>query len=491
MENKTKTENTKIKYPMFPPPLESYYNNIKKMFEKYVNFNRQDYKDNFNSTGTIPTIIPANGYDIYNYLAKYGIASFQLQIIMKLDGRLDFDKLVKAVRLSFDVEPVFGCRFINSNPPHWKRFDDIDNIKFCTIEETYNSEEAVERFLESSMNMDKDPMVMVKLIRSSEGDTLGVKINHVCCDGAGAKEYIQLLADIYTRIDNEDSDFIPNPSVRSRVDHNRLVDALRESNPMTSYTPLQQTPLTTWSFPWKNIRIGNTGFAICKLPIGYLDILNKYAKARGATINDLLLTAFFRAMFEKTKPPYGIPMDISITTDLRKYLPEHKTEAIRNFSGGVILRIGRKSNELFGETLSRVMNVTEALKNRHPSVQDAIKVELYEIINFHQICAYIKAFSQLVDFVSQNPFVVFNRCSPVLSNIGFISRSLIKFGENTVTDVSCFPPAIRAPGILLVVGTYNGIISLTVGYYKTSVRKSDMEGLLNKIKDELIEGCRQ
>lgn len=491
MENKTMSGNTKIKYPMFPLTPESYYNNIKKMFEKYVNFNRPDYMDKSNISGTIPTTIPANGYDIYNYLAKYGIASFQLQIIMKLDGRLDFDKLEKAVRLSFDIEPVFGCRFINSNPPHWKRFDDIDNIKFCSLEETNNSDEAVERFLESSMNMDKDPMVMVKLIRSSEEDTLGVKINHVCCDGAGAKEYIQLLADIYTRIDNEENDFVPNPSIRSREDHNNLVSALKECNPMTSYTPMQQTPLTTWSFPWKNIRIGNTGFAICKLPMGYLEILNKYAKARGATINDLLLTAFFRAMFEKTKAPYGIPMDISVTTDLRKYLPEHKTEAIRNFSGGIILRIGRKYNELFSETLSRVMKVTEALKNRHPSVQDVKKVELYEIINFRQICACIKAFSQFVDFVSQNPFVVINRCSPVLSNIGLISKSLIKFGENTVTDLNCFPPAIRAPGILLVVGTYNGIITLTVGYYKTSVRKSDMEGLLNKIKAELIEGCRQ
>ena len=304
-------------------------------------------------------------------------------------------------------------------------------------------------------------------------------------------EYIHLLSDIYSRIDHEDNVFVPNPRMRSRKDNDRLVSALSEYDPKTSWTPLQQTPLTTWSFPWKNIRTGNTGFAVCRLPYGHLDILNNYAKTRGATINDLLLTAIFRTMFEIAKPPYGIPMDIPITIDLRKYLPEQKAEAIRNFSGGVTLRICRKANELFEETLSRVMAETKEMRNRHPGLENAIKVECIENINFLKVCTFFKAFSQVVELASQNPFIVINRCSPSLSNVGFISKSLIKFGENTVTDAYAIPPAIRAPGMLLVAGTYNGIITLTVGYYKPSVRKSDMEGLLNKIKDELVEGCTQ
>lgn len=489
MENKSKYGNTKIEFPKYPPAMVSYYNNIRKMFENYMKFNKSVSKDTFKSSGTLPAIIPASGYDIYNYIAKYGMASFQLQIIMKLDGRLDFDKLVRAVKLSLDAEPVLGCRFINSNPPHWKRFEDIDNIKFCSFEETDNSEEAVQRFLGSPMSMDNDPMVIAKLIRSSECDTLVLKINHVCCDGSGAKEYIQLLSDIYSRIVSEDNVFVPTPSMRNRKDHVSLLKVLSEYDPMTSYTTLQQTPSTMWQFPWKNIRTGNTAFAMCRLPYGYLDILNNYAKTRGATINDLLITAFFRAMFKISKPSYDIPMDISITTDLRKYLPNHKTEAIRNFSGGVVLRIPRKVNELFEDTLSRVMTVTKDLKDRHPSLENAKKVDYSEKMNFHQICAYFKTLSQFIDLASQNPFIVLNRCSPVLSNIGFISKSLIKFGENTVTDVYSLPPAIRAPGILILVGTYNGVITLTVGYYKPSVQKSDMEGLLNKIKDELIKWC--
>ncbi len=78
-----------------------------------------------------------------------------------------------------------------------------------------------------------------------------------------------------------------------------------------------------------------------------------------------------------------------------------------------------------------------------------------------------------------------------MSNFGFISKSLIKFGDNVVTDAYIAPPIVRAPGIILVASTYNGIITLGAGYYEPSVRKADMERLLNTIRDELVRGCRQ
>jgi len=437
----------------------------------------------------IPATIPVNAYDICNSIARYDLASSQIQAIMKLDGRLNFNKLVRAVRLSVDAEPVLGCRIIESDPPYWKRFDDLDNIKFCSIEETENSDETVQRFLESPMDMGNNPMVMVKLIRSSTCDTLGLKINHVCCDGAGAKEYIQLLSDIYSCINKDDNVFVPSPSMYSWKDHERLLSVLSQYDPNTEWGPLTQIPLTTWKFPWKNFRTGNLGIAVCRLPFGHLDILSKYAKTRGASINDLLLTAVFRAMFEIDNPPYGVPMDIPITIDLRKYLPNNKAEAIRNFSSGVILRIDRKANELFEGTLSRVMALTKDIKNRHPSFTNAKGLEVIEKISFHQICSFFKILSQIMNLVSQNPFITIDRCSPIFSNVGLISKSLLKFGENTVTDAYILPPTVRAPGMLLAASSYNGIITLAVGYYKPSVRKSDMEGLLNKIKDELVQGC--
>lgn len=435
--------------------------------------------------------IPADGQDIGNYMARYKIANFQTQVVMKLDGRLDFDKLSEAVRLSFEVEPVFGCRFVKSTRPYWKRINDIDSVEFCSFEETDNPDAAVEKFLGIPFDLDRGPMAKVKLIRSGLNDILCVKASHVCCDGTGAKEYFLLLADIYSQIDKGDKEYIPIQRIRNKNDQIRLFKALDIDVLKTILTMKPKTAWGLWKFPWRNNRMGATRFVICKLPDGQLDKMKSYSKPRGATINDLILTAVYRAMFEISKPPYNVPMDIPITLDLRRYLPDQKTEAIRNLAGGHVTRIARKKNESFSETLSRVMSTTKILKSDQLGKESAVWTECVENMNFYQLCSYFKAFSRIADMASYNPFYVLNTCSLTFANLGFVSKSPIKFGEHTVTDAYILPPVVRAPGILLVATTYNGIITLAVGYYKPSVCRSVMEKLLNKIKDELIEGCKQ
>lgn len=454
-----------------------------KAFEKYTRMNKPD----FGNKSAIPDIMPAYGHDIGNYAAKYGMGNFQIQAILKFDSRLDFDKLLRAVRLSVDAEPVLGSRFIEHDPPYWVRLNDIDKVEFCTIEETDNEEEAVHRFLESHLDMDHDPMVKVKLIRSGQHDILGIKLNHTCTDGAGSKEYIHLLSHIYSCIDGENGVYKPKLSVRSRKDHYRIFKTLGVKHPESDFSMVESSR-TVWAFPWKSGGRKNiTPFVVCRLPYGQLDILSKYGKERGATINDLILTAFYRAMFKMSQPPYGIPMDIGVTVDLRRYLPGNRAGAIRNLSGGVVTRIPRLSGESFEGTLSRVVSVMNRKKNRNPGHQSATGAEHAEKLNFHQALALFKFMSKFSEISSQNCAF----CAPGLSNMGIISKSLIKFGEHVVTDAYIIPPVVRAPGFMLVASSYNGILTLASGYYKGAIHRQYVEKLLNKIKDELIKGCTQ
>jgi NRPS condensation-like uncharacterized protein len=479
MKKKPKSGNTESKLSNALSNITGYYKDMNKAFTQLTNMNKQTCEDRSD-------IMPAFAHDYGNYVARYGMGNFQIQIIMKLDGRIDFDKLSRAVRLSVDAEPVLGCRFIEHNPPYWKRLKDIDKTMFCSMEETYDLEEAVHRFLESHLDMDHDPMVKVKLIRSDQYDTLGIKLNHTCCDGSGAKDFIQLISHIYSCIDSENGVYVPKPSVRSREDHDRIFSALGINHP-ESDNSMVEAPRTVWPFPWQSGgQKGITPFVICQLPYGQLEVLSKYAKERGATINDLIVTAFYRAMFKMSQPPYGVPMDIGLTVDLRRYLPDNKAEAIRNLSGGIIIRVARLMGEPFEGTLSRVISVMDRKKDRNPGYQCATGAVHVEKMNFHHFLAFSKFLSQVSEITSQNCFF----CSPGLSNVGIISKSLIKFGEKVVTEAYFIPPVVRVPGFLLVVSSYNGIMTLATGYYKGSVSRTYLEKLLDKIKNELIEGCQ-
>lgn len=73
--------------------------------------------------------------------------------------------------------------------------------------------------------------------------------------------------------------------------------------------------------------------------------------------------------------------------------------------------------------------------------------------------------------------------------MGIISKSLLRFGDNVVTDAYIIPPVVRAPGFLLVASSYNGILTLSAGYYKGAVSRRKIEKLLKRIRDELVKGC--
>lgn len=486
----------------------NYYENYSKAIEKFADTNKSSLDSinispakahkvcnadtNKSSGGNNQNsidILPASGHDICNYLTRYNMANFQIQAIIKLDGRLDFDKLKRAVRLSVDAEPVFGCRFVEDDPPYWKRLDNLDEITFCSLEETDNSDEAVMRFLQSSLNMDNDPKVKIKLIRSEQYDILGVKVNQACCDGTGAKEYIQLLSNIYSCIDQEDGTFIPEPKIGGRKDQDRLFKELGITCPELRWNPLLDIPKTMWTFPWIQRGGDSIRFAVCRLPQGSLESIYQYGKSREATVNDLILTAFYRTMFRISKPVYSVPMDISSTVDLRRYLPDHKTEAIRNLSGGFITSIARIMNESFEGTLSRVVNATKKIKDRRTGVNNAMVEEYVEKTSFTYFHDYFERMSQTSEISAKFPTYIGNVCFPGLSNLGYISKSLIRFGKNVVTDAYIIPPVIRAPGFLLLASSYNGILTMSIGYYKASISQRDMEGLLNIIKNELMRGC--
>lgn len=462
------------------------HKNHSKTLKKADKFTGVNNQDSINIFSDSIDILPASRHDIRNYLARNCMANYYVQAIMRLDGRLDFDKLTRAVRLSVDVEPVLGCRLVEDNTKYWKRLDNIDEIDFCSLEETDNSEEAIKRFLQSPLDIDDGLMVKVKIIRSEQYDILGVKVNHLCCDGTDTKEYIQLLSRIYSCIDQGDA-FIPEPKISGIKNQERLFEELCRAHPGLSEDSMLDTKMAKWRFPWIQRGGDSIRFSVFRLPQGSLESIYQYGKLRDATVNDLILTAFYRAMFKTSKPEYGVPMDISSSVDLRRFLPDKETQAIRNLSGGFITRIARIRKESFEDTLSRVVNTTKKIKDNR--VNNKMDEENVENTFFTYFQEYFESMSQTSEISSKRTMYIGDECFPGLSNFGYISKTLISFGKNVVTDAYIIPSVIRAPGFLLLSSSYNGILTMSIGYCKASTSQRDMKGLLNDIKKELMRGC--
>ncbi len=463
-----------------------YYRYSASVMEKFL----QTYNYSFKNEKETKALLPTNGHDIYNYVARYGMSNLQIQAVMKLDGKLDFNKLNRAVKLSVDAEPVLKSRFVEDITPYWAPLDNINIVKFCTIVETDDSDKAIQDFIESSVDLDNDPMLSVKLIRTTDKDVIALKINHTCCDGTGVKEYLQLLADIYSSLDQEESKFVAIPRIAGRKDQDRMLNTLGITNPDSAFMPGSDIYHPTWLFPWEQSGSNISCMSVGRLPTGYINQIREYSKSKGATLNDYILAACYRAMNQIKQPVYGLPMEFPITIDLRRYLPDRKTMAIRNFSGSVNTKLAMEADEHFSETLQRISIMMKEIKQGYPGLQSALGLERLENISFADVLAYYRTVMDTKRIQEFCPLYCGDKCVPTLSNIGYVSDSLIKFGDRTVIDAYILPPVIRAPGLLLIAGTYNSVLTLAAGYYKSTVSSDNVDKLIDIIKQELIEGCK-
>ncbi|AKB37930.1 hypothetical protein MSSAC_3340 [Methanosarcina siciliae C2J] len=214
-------------------------------------------------------------------------------------------------------------------------------------------------------------------------------------------------------------------------------------------------------------------FSVTRIPSGNFRNISAYARAHGATINDIILTAYFRALFDMIEPELYAPMEIQFTVDLRRYLPEEENISISNLSGIESLRLPRIKCEPFTSTLERVVLAMKKIKINFPGIQSALACELMSGMNFREVLKTVQEEWQTS--------LVSGKSTPMLTNLGVISPPPLFFGETAAEDVYMVTPAFHAPAFMLGASTYNEVLTLTAGYYEPATKKEDVDHFLDMV----------
>lgn len=423
---------------------------------------------------SIPDEFAVNGHDRFEYYLKYLSSNIQIQAVITFNQCLDAGILKKAVRLSLDAEPVLGCRFVeDEKKPTWQRFESPDEIQWFEFIHHDNKEEAMKQFISSSFPHEEQ-LVYVQLIRTQYEDVLCIKISHACSDAAGLKEYLQLLATIYSKL-QEDSGFQPRPNIESRRDQKNYFDALDIEEPLALFDPQAQKLPPTWAFPYHGSEKKEAHVTICRFGDEAFARIQTFGKTHQVTINTIILTTFYRCMFELIKPTVGEDMETCISIDLRGAFKGSTAQAICNLSVGLYPRIPRVEDESFIETLERVSGAIEELKRTRAELSDAVAMEVFGHIDYSKTVGVLQWFWQQA--------IETGKSSPLLSNMGIINS--LQFGQIAANDAYLVAPITNAPGFVMGVSTYNRTLTLEVSLYEPSHRKEEVEALMEMMKMEL------
>ena len=385
--------------------------------------------------------------DAYNFAASKVFADQQLCMAIKLNGKLDEDMLAKAVRLSMDFEPVLGCRLVeNDGNPYWERRGDLDQTAICQVVETSQAQKALEAFVNKPIHADVDPLFMAKIFREKTADTVCIKMNHSACDAGGLKEYVSLLSNLYSMlITCGRSSIQPN---LGRRDQSQIFQHTKDPRTLA----MKGFPRPSWTLPQKEGNAPLHSFKVIAKP--QFEATKKYAHDKKATVNDVLLTALYRTLFAINGTSEGKPMMIQVSIDLRRYLPDHRAEAVCNLSGALYVALERKMGEPFEGTLGRVCTSMNKLKEDYPGLESAAELEYL----FSQGFNYMEKY--MAESAAQGK--KYNVTFPLLSNFGILSK--YHFGELEMLNGFITSPIIYQPGFMLGATTFNDEMTLSVGY---------------------------
>ena len=399
----------------------------------------------------------------------------QIHYIVEFEGRLDEQRLRRAVRLAMDAEPVFGCRYVPGRRPRWERRDDLDSLALCEVVESADAESGLADYMALPCDAAVDPLVRIGIIRGAN-DTMCVKFSHVACDGPGGKQLMELIASLYRKLEGDPNyQVTPNLGSRSRM---QLFREYGWGKSLRAFKNRGGRPRQSlWRFPTRDPEDrGGARLAMRRLDAERFRALRGYAAQSNATATDIFLAAYFRALCRLSNVPPGIPQTIFLPMNVRDYLATGKTEAICNFTAPLQLTLERISDEPFSMTLRRVAEQTlDSAQRRERAIAGALGISIAYRVALPQIQKGIE--------IAWRKGLESGLTMAFLTNNGTLEPKHMDFGL-PVRDAYQNPPAAFAPNLFLAVISFRRSLSYSIRYCSRAINGEDVEAFLDAFLDE-------
>jgi len=426
----------------------------------------------------IPKRLPSTYADRMVNLLQYS-GDMMIQLELEFDRQLDVERLAKAIVLALKTEPVLGCRFVlRWWRPYWERLDESEWEAFLLARD----EGEYEVFKASSIDTYRGPQVKACLWRSPAGDRLLLKVAHEVADAGGVKEIVAIVSSIYSRLADE-PDYQPEPNFKG----SRSVWQIIRHVPLYAYPRIYRnclhanweilTPRITHRLPIQAGPRTPLAFVCRHLNANRVGRLAEYGRERDATLNDLIMAAFFRALVAVGDWDRRMRFGLDMTVDLRRYVPGRRVKGICNLGAIESLCLGTNLGDDFDSTLMRVTAITQRQKANWTGLD--YYVGLGPLVSPVPHGLSMRCYRKMVQMVLEKGYVPNS-----LTNMGPISTESVTFQAPPV-NAYLLPPPIYPPSFLAGLSGYAETLTLSAGVYPS--QKDVTERFFDAVLSELPE----
>jgi NRPS condensation-like uncharacterized protein len=410
------------------------------------------------------------------------MADLMIQLELEFDGRLDAERLAAAMRLAMDARPELGCRL---RPTWWGGWwERLDDAAMRAGFEVAADEVAYEAFRVRPNDPERGPQVRACLWPAPGGDRLLLKVCHEVADAGGTKAVGALVAGTYARLAREPG-YAPEP----RIDR-----AARSAWQLVRRVPLRALPgiwldsiRETWrgAHPPGTVRLpvadrpeGQPAFVVRDLGPERVAALRGYGRARGATLNDLLVAAVLRVLDAAGLRGPGAALRLVTTADMRRWhLPPGHPPVIANLSAMLFDRWDIEPSAGFEAVLDAVSARYRRRKERGIGLAAFVgSVPVAKVVPRAWLASVFRR--------GWDRAVRDGTYSNGMTNMGPIPPEATTFGSPARAARLLPPPAIP-PQCLLGASGYAGALTLSAGVCPDAMREVSGGALLDRIVAEL------
>jgi len=203
------------------------------------------------------------------------------------------------------------------------------------------------------------------------------------------------------------------------------------------------------------------------------------AKGDGATANDLLLTAVYRAYAQMPQVDSNAPMSVMSMMDLRRHCDDGESDGLCNMSGTFPTKLSNGVQGSFSDTLAEVAAQTRTAKENPLAGMDGMPL----------IHGAVRTMPMKVLLLIAGK--IYGSFSLGLTNLGNIDCKTLAMGDMAPTEGLFGGPLKKKPGMQVSAASFDGVCSLCIaGNYNAEDVKL-LDAFLNKIAAEILTYAKE
>lgn len=279
------------------------------------------------------------------------------------EGSFDMAVLKNAVVYMVEKAPVLHSSFNTTViEPYWKEeqytADDI-----VSYQKVADADEAADEWLLGVIPYDNNVQIKIAVFEDDKHSVLAWRNNHMCMDGGDLKYFLATLCENYSCLKKGDYSALHMKSGSRSYDqvYSKLEgEDLKHAKGL--YKNISKTEDKV-AFPWSESVPEDTN-RIVRRVINEDDFskLHTLSKKMGITVNDALMAAVFRSLYEMCGLKDDDSLTVSCAIDLRKHIVEGGLQGgLTNHTAWMAVRTMNKG-ESIQDTIVNVIRSTKEFK---------------------------------------------------------------------------------------------------------------------------------